>query len=137
MMNIIKTENLYIAATSSTPRVDFQFENHHLSLDGESYPENASSFYRPLIEQVEQYLTQLRVAEQILITEVHVSLVYFNSSSTKMLFTLFDILNKAASEGLSINFHWYADKEDDISQEFGEELHADFQSLNVHHHILE
>lgn len=69
--------------------------------------------------------------------EIHVSLVYFNSSSTKMLFSLFDTLNQAAQHALTIALHWYYDKDDDIAEEFGEELHIDFPALDFHSHILE
>ena len=33
---------LFIAATPTSPEVDFRFADHTLSLKGESYPENAS-----------------------------------------------------------------------------------------------
>nr|WP_238556087.1 SiaC family regulatory phosphoprotein [Dickeya sp. NCPPB 3274] len=68
---------------------------------------------------------------------MHVSLPYFNSSSTKMLFSLFNILDQAAQQQLPIALHWYYDQEDDIAEEFGQELHIDFSALEFHPHILE
>ncbi|CPR13961.1 DUF1987 domain-containing protein [Brenneria goodwinii] len=142
MANIIDMENLHITGTPCTPAVDFDFDTHRLSLAGESYPENAAAFYRPLIEQVQDYLSELttegdaREAPPPAI-EFHVSLVYFNSSSTKMLFSLFNILNQAAEQTLSITLHWYYDQDDDIAEEFGEELHIDFPALDFYSHILE
>jgi hypothetical protein len=81
---------LYLSATPTSPEVDFRFEQHSLSIKGESYPENAAAFYGPLIEQVQNYLA---TCDGQSIT-VNVSLAYFNSSSTKMLFTFFDALNR-------------------------------------------
>ncbi|GAB7262799.1 MULTISPECIES: DUF1987 domain-containing protein [Dickeya] len=139
MTDIITTNNLHITGTASTPTVDFRFDTHQLSLSGESYPENAAAFYGPLIERVQHYLQACLAALPSSPTriDVHVSLPYFNSSSTKMLFSLFNILDKAAQQQLSIALHWYYDQDDDIAEEFGQELHIDFSALEFHPHILE
>ncbi|AUQ24509.1 DUF1987 domain-containing protein [Dickeya zeae] len=139
MTDIITTNNLHITGTASTPTVDFRFDTHQLSLSGESYPENAAAFYGPLIERVQHYLQTCLAALPVSPTriDVHVSLPYFNSSSTKMLFSLFNILDKAAQQQLPIALHWYYDQDDDIAEEFGQELHIDFSALEFHPHILE
>lgn len=139
MINITRIDNVHLAGTASTPSVDFYFDTHQLSLSGESYPENAAAFYRPLIEKVEAYMAELSHRDDASATEieVHISLSYFNSSSTKMLFSLLNVLHLAAQDTLSIALHWYHDCEDDIAQEFGEELHIDFPALNFHSHIME
>ena len=85
-------DNLYIAATATSPEVDFRFDQHQLLLRGESYPENAAAFYAPVIEQLRQYLAESTGA----VITVDVVLTYFNSSSTKMLFSVFDALDEAA-----------------------------------------
>ncbi|WJV55009.1 DUF1987 domain-containing protein [Prodigiosinella aquatilis] len=139
MTETITTENLHIAGTPSSPTVDFYFDTHQLSLSGESYPENAAAFYNPLITRIQHYLTTIQVTDILLDKKinVHVSLIYFNSSSTKMLFSLFNLLNQAAENGLPIVLHWYHDQDDDITEEFGQELHLDFPALEFHSHILE
>jgi hypothetical protein len=88
-------DNLYIAATTTSPEIDFQFDQNVLTFRGESYPENAAAFYAPVIEQLRAYLASCR---DVVIT-VEVTLTYFNSSSTKMLFSVFDALDQAASAG--------------------------------------
>lgn len=137
----VHMDNVHLAGTPCTPSVDFYFDTHRLSLSGESYPENAAAFYRPLIDKVQDYLTNLAIHSNIARSpdqiEVHISLSYFNSSSTKMLFSLLNVLHLAAQETLPIALHWYYDSEDDIAQEFGEELHVDFPSLIFHSHIME
>lgn len=139
MTDIITTNNLHITGTASTPTVDFRFDTHQLSLSGESYPENAAAFCGPLIERVQHYLQACLATLPSSPTriDVHVSLPYFNSSSTKMLFSLFNILDKAAQQQLPIALHWYYDQDDDIAEEFGQELHIDFSALEFHPHILE
>lgn len=121
---------LYIAPTPSSPEVDFQFDQHTLRLRGESYPENAAAFYGDIIGRLRQYLA-LQSGQRI---EVHIALAYFNSSSTKMLFTLFDALDQAAQAGNRVELHWYYDAEDETIQEFGEELRLDFQALTFIEH---
>lgn len=116
-------DNLYIAATATSPEVDFRFDQHSLLLRGESYPENAAAFYAPIIEQLRQYLAESVGA----VITVDVVLTYFNSSSTKMLFSVFDALDEAAQSGSRVLMNWYRDEEDDF--EFGEELKADFHAI--------
>jgi hypothetical protein len=119
-------ENLFIAATPSSPEVSFDFERHVLSLKGESYPENAAVFYGEAIGRLRQYLAACQDAA----VTVNVALTYFNSSSTKMLFSMFDALNEAAERGNRIRLHWFHDEDDDTILEFGQELHADFPAID-------
>ncbi|MBG6247250.1 MULTISPECIES: DUF1987 domain-containing protein [Symbiopectobacterium] len=139
MINITRIDNVHLSGAASTPSVDFCFDTHRLSLSGESYPENAAAFYRPLIEKVGAYLAELSHRDDAPATEIeaHISLSYFNSSSTKMLFSLLNVLHLAAQGSLAIALHWYHDCDDDIAQEFGEELHIDFPALDFHGHIME
>ena len=118
-------ENLHIPATTTSPEVDFRFDQHALSIKGESYPENAAAFYAPIIEQMRKYLAANIGAE----ITIDVALTYFNSSSTKMLFSIFDALDQAAESGSRVSMNWYRDEEDETIAEFGEELKADFQAI--------
>ncbi|MEK6421628.1 MAG: DUF1987 domain-containing protein [Burkholderia gladioli] len=118
-------DNLYIAATTTSPEIDFRFDQHQLAIKGESYPENAAAFYAPIIEQLSQYLEASSGAE----ITVDVALTYFNSSSTKMLFSIFDSLDQAAQSGSHVALNWYRDEEDETIAEFGEELKADFGAI--------
>ncbi|MBV7534840.1 DUF1987 domain-containing protein [Duganella sp. sic0402] len=125
-------EPLFIAASPTSPEVDFRFDQHTLSIKGESYPENAAAFYGPVIARVQAYLDNCGDAE----ITVHVSLAYFNSSSTKMLFTFFEALNNAAMAGNQVHLNWYHDEDDDTILEFGQELQDDFGALDFHDHAV-
>ena len=117
--------DLYIGATNTSPEVDFRFNEHQLALRGESYPENAAAFFAPITEALRAYLDQ----SQDQTIEVIIELRYFNSSSTKVLFNIFDMLNTAAANN-TINLHWCYDEDDDTIQEFGEDVHEDFPAIN-------
>ena len=118
-------ENLYIAPTPSSPEVDFQFDARTLSLRGESYPENAAAFYGDIIARLKEFLG----AQSGITLEVNVSLAYFNSSSTKMLFNLIEALSNAAEDGNAVRLNWFHDEEDDTILEFGQELSEDFPAI--------
>lgn len=122
--------NISIPATSCTPEVEFDFDGRTLSLAGESYPENAAAFYRPLITALESFVAPPSLHADTSLT-LHVALSYFNSSSTKMLFSLLSALNSGA---VAATLHWYYDPEDDISEEFGQELSLDFPAIAFHLH---
>jgi hypothetical protein len=64
----------------------------------------------------------------------NIALAYFNSSSTKMLFSIFDALDQAAEAGNQIIVNWYHEEEDETIFEFGEELKADFTSITFNDH---
>ncbi len=123
-------EPLFISASPTSPEIDFRFDQDTLSIKGESYPENAAAFYGPLIARVQAWLDGCADAN----ITVNVSLAYFNSSSTKMLFSFFDALNQAAIAGNQVRLNWYHDEDDDTILEFGQELQDDFGALDFHDH---
>ncbi|MGY5956047.1 DUF1987 domain-containing protein [Kosakonia sp. BK9b] len=129
MTEMTLTPPIELAATAATPEVKFDFAAQRLLLKGEAYPENAAAFFRPLLEATETWL-QTRPHSDAPV-QLHVALSYFNSSSTKLLFTLFESLNEYAKRDIQCELHWYYDAEDDISEEFGQELRIDFPSLAV------
>ncbi len=118
-------EKIHLPATSNTPEVDFDFQARRLMLRGESYPESAAAFYGDILESTREFLAGL--VEQDVIVEVQ--LTYFNSSSTKMLFGLFEMLNQAAQAENRVHLHWYYDSEDETILEFGLELREDFPDI--------
>lgn len=127
-------DNLFIAASPSSPEVDFRFSDRELSLKGESYPENAAQFWGSIISNLRQFLDQDTSPSAGL--TMHVALTYFNSSSTKMLFSLFGVLDEKAESGTVVTLNWYHDEEDDTIFEFGQELSEDFPNLVFNDLIL-
>jgi hypothetical protein len=118
--------DLLIEASTDSPRVDFRFSAHHLEMKGESYPENAASFYGEMIDRTRAYLATLENGQMV---TIDVALSYFNSSSTKMLFGLFNSFEEACGRGVRVVLNWYHDADDDTIEEFGAELHDEYPSL--------
>lgn len=122
-------EKLYIPPTNKTPEVNFDFSSHKLEMRGESFPENAMAFYAPIRAHLADYLPQVPVGQKV---EASFALAYFNSSSTKLIRSLFALLNDAASSnGIPTTIHWQHDAEDDMMLDFGKDLKEEFNLLDV------
>jgi hypothetical protein len=119
--------NFYLPASKQTPEVDFRFDEHKLSLKGESYPENAGAFYGRVMDELRNYLSA-GSGRQI---DVEVALRYFNSASTKLVFKFVEELDAAAANESAIHLHWIFEEEDDMLREFGENLREDFTALDI------
>jgi len=117
-------ENIRIEATDRSPEVEFDFKNNTFVLKGESYPEDVTAFYGELIGNLESHLESLDGAE----VQFTFELIYFNSSTAKVLMGLFDMLDEAAGGGLSVVISWIYDEEDDTMEELGEEFAEDLEN---------
>ncbi len=121
-------EAITIAATDRSPAVSFDFDNDHLKISGESYPEDVTEFYNPLFQALDAYLADLGNGN----CRFDFELIYFNSSSAKAIMTLMDKLDEAADEGASIDIYWFYDEEDDTMAELGEEFGEDLEKATFH-----
>jgi hypothetical protein len=108
--------------------VAFNFNQNHLKIKGESYPEGVTEFYGPVFTALDNYLSQLGRGS----CRFDFELIYLNSSSAKAIMMLMDKLEAAAKKGASVEVYWYHDKEDDTMQELGEEFGEDLESATFH-----
>lgn len=113
-------EKLHIEATKSSPKIDFDPATRILRIEGESYPENAIGFYKPAINWLVDYMNSESKPATL-----QIALTYINTSSTKALLTIFDILDEAAGMGTRVKVEWFYDPDDDILKEFGEDISED------------
>lgn len=99
---------LHWPATERTPAVSFDPSRGALDITGTCIPENADRFFSPLLDAMEAYA--LAPAPS---TAVHVSLTYFNSSSSKYLLDLFKVLEDlhAAGRG-TVRLLWHHQAQD-------------------------
>lgn len=118
-------EDLYIAPERDKPEIDFKFSQHHLVLRGESFPENAVSFYAPVVAALMNYLGGTHDTD----ITVDFELRYFNSSSTKILLNVFRMLDQASSNHNRVHVNWRHDPDDDTVLEFGNDIASDFITL--------
>ena len=121
----IKMENLKLEATKYTPEINFEVSGK-LSLVGKSYPENTFEFYAPMMEWLELYFNESAAETTI----VNMEIIYFNSSSSKLFFDFFDLLEEN-SEDNKIEINWIYDEENESAEEAGEDFIEDFEDLNI------
>ena len=110
-------DNFNIELTNFTPKVDFDASSGELSITGKSLPEDARTFYKPLINWIHDL-------ENTPLPSVHLSveLSYFNSSSTKQILKIFYALEGLQDVGKKINVSWLAKGGDSMIIEKGEEF---------------
>lgn len=118
-------EDLYIEATSDSCEVDFKYSTNQLTISGEAFPEDANRFFYPLFMGLIEFL-KTPGKEPI---HFNFKLTYFNSASTKMLFNLFQLLDKHSAEQQLVVLNWHYDEDDDHIKEFGQEVAEDFPCL--------
>lgn len=114
-------EKIRIEATERSPEIDFDFATGVFSIRGESYPEDVASFFGPVIDKLDEYLNQLNSGS----VRFDFELIYFNSSSAKVLMGLFDALEAASANGVDVLINWIYDADDDTMEELGEEFAED------------
>ena len=107
-----------IAQTARTPRIEFDFESNKFIIAGESYPEDVSTFYGPLLEKFTTFLNASSDAQ----ISFRFQLIYFNSSTAKILMELFEALEEAAGSGNQVVITWVHEAGDDNIKELGEEF---------------
>jgi hypothetical protein len=124
-MEHLVPEKLCIDKSKYTPLINFDPMTRVLAVEGNSYPENSFLFYAPIFEWLKAYFSQ-GVDQK---TIVNLEIIYFNSSSSKLLFDFFDML-KAAGKSHDIEINWIFDERNEMALEAGEDFKEDFPDLN-------
>jgi len=119
-------ENLHIEATKYTPEINLDADKGLIQIKGKSYPENTFEFYAPLMKWVEEYFECCAKEETI----VEMEIIYFNSSSSKLFFDFFDILDEKKDEH-NIIIKWIYDEENENAEEAGADFIEDFEDLDI------
>ncbi len=118
-------ENLYIDGTKFTPKISLDASKRIIKFIGESYPENTFEFYSPVIDWLERYFA----ISSSLQTTIEFELVYFNSSSSKLFFDMFDIIEDAHKKGQKIVVNWYYKRGNENAEDGGRGYQEDFHNL--------
>ena len=118
-------ENITIEATKYTPSILLDANNGVIELKGKSYPENTFEFYKPVIAWLEEFFQNAPKS-----VVVRFEIIYFNSSSSKLFFDFFDILEENI-DTCDLKVEWIYDAENESAQEAGEEFIEDFEDLNI------
>ena len=99
-----------IKGNRKNPNFILDPESGLIEFKGNSIPEDAGAFYKPILHKIEEYfLTPYPL------TVVSISLKYYNSSTSKWLLNLFQLFKKFNERGYDIFIKWYYDADDEES----------------------
>ncbi len=110
-------DNLIIEKTKSSPAINFNAATGKCEMVGSSYPENASEFYTPVFDWLNNYITQ--VTRDLYFD---FKLDYLNSSSIKFISEFVDKIDKYGKIGVTVEINWHFRDEDEDIKELGEEF---------------
>ncbi len=103
-------ENIILTSSPSTPyfpEVNFNVDNGTCKISGESYMEETYKFYLPLINWIKDYIKLIKKP-----LELEIRLIYLNTSSTKCVLDILEILKDFEDESGKVTVKWYYDKSD-------------------------
>lgn len=89
------------------PVVDFNSETGICEMIGESYLEETSDFYTPLIKWLKEYIRT--VNKQIVF---NFKLTYYNTSSSKKILEILKILKDYLKSGGDVTINWFYEEND-------------------------
>ena len=110
-------DKFFLEGTTRTPTIVLDYQTKALAISGESYPENVTEFYGQLLSALDRYFSQDR--DQL---AVSIQLDYFNAGSAHALLKLATKLNEKAADGCEMSLVWACHDDDDISEEFAEDI---------------
>ncbi len=110
-------KNIHIEGSSDVyfiPTVDFNYETGVCLISGESYLEDTIEFYEPLLNWMKQYITEIRKP-----IVFDIKLTYYNTSSSRSILDILDLLKMYEEEGGNVTVNWHYDEEEqsDIEEE--------------------
>ena len=103
-------ENIALKSSPATPyfpEVNFDIDSGICELRGESYMEETYKFYLPLINWIKEYTKD--TGKKL---EMNIKLMYLNTSSTKCVLDILELLKDFEDLGGLVKVHWYYDKAD-------------------------
>jgi hypothetical protein len=109
-----------IEPTKSTPRIYFEEATNTLEILGELFPENSFAFFDPVFSWFNSTLPDLTSFT------LKLGIRYMNSSSTKCILDILDMLSDSFEKGCDIKVLWLYEKGNDRALDLAEEFKEDF-----------
>ncbi len=120
-------ENIKVEGNKRTPTIEFDYAQGFLKITGRSIPENSWKFYKPFIDWIKEYTTKPPNDH----TKIHIKLEYCNSSSSKYILEVLQILDDLASKNHPVRFDWYYADNDEDMEEIGQDLASFLKSVET------
>jgi hypothetical protein len=121
-------EALDIRATNDTPKVLLDPENNIFEVSGRSLPEDVVSFYRPVLDWLDEYKDSPNKE-----TEFVFKYIYFNTATSKLIQDILVKLEEVKESGGNVRIMWFYEEEDedmlDLGEEFRENVDIPFEII--------
>jgi hypothetical protein len=112
-----RLKGLYIKGTTKTPEIDFS--PGMIQISGRSIPEDAISFFQPVMKWIENY-----VANPEKFTKVNMKIEYINSGSNRFIYNILKLIEDSHQKGNNFSISWYYEEDDDTIKNLGEDFTA-------------
>lgn len=109
-------DSLVIRGGENSPTIILNKQENNFLISGRSLPEEVMSFYAPVMDWLENYVTDPNDK-----TVFKLKLDYINSASQRAIQEILTILEKIKEQGRDIEIDWYFMVDDDEMKEAGEE----------------
>ncbi len=103
-------ENLIIEGSHTNffiPSVDFNAKTGLCQLSGESFLEDTINFYNPILDWIDEYIETVQGPIAFII-----KLTYFNTSTSRSILDILNILKDYQDEGGEVVVNWHFDEND-------------------------
>ncbi len=103
-------DNITLKSSPDTPyfpEVNFDADTGVCEISGESYMEETYKFYLPLVNWIKEYIKNTNNKIELVI-----KLIYLNTSSTKCILDMLEVLKEYQDKGGDVKVIWYYDIED-------------------------
>lgn len=107
-------EHLEISQTEKDPGVSFNPDSGVFIISGNSIPEDCLAFYKPIFAWLDDYIDSPALS-----TKLEVRLKFFNTSTSKCLFSIFKRLEKIQKDGGAAGITWHYSLKDTDMYESG------------------
>jgi hypothetical protein len=121
-------ENLVLHTSPETPyfpRVNFDYGTGICEIAGESFMEETYKFYAPLMAWLEQYISEKKKVV------FNIKLTYFNTSSSRSILDILDLLREYKDSGGEIEVNWFYDHNDPDMEDEVEDFKIE-SGLDIH-----
>lgn len=98
------------------PKIVLDKDKGEFEISGQSLPENVHEFYAPVIAWLGEYAKNPNPK-----TEVTFKMEYYNTASSKMLFSVLEKFDQIFQAGNDVKIFWHYDQDDEDMLESGED----------------
>lgn len=120
-------QGLYISPTKNTPEIKFSPEENIFRIKGNSSPEDVREMYYPVIEWIRIFIEDIIYGEGAVYStenplKLQIDLEYFNSSSAKFLYDIFNDLKRLNDSQIPYIVEWFYEEQDTDMLDAGQDI---------------